>query len=181
MDTFKSILFFFCICFSLNAFADDQVGSNKNDIPLGRYHIDIVLPQDMHWTLFKNVQDTAGYNKIYLPRKADNMSDQNISVSYGVNISTPIDDTMQEVVSVLDKTDCEIADSKVIKKEHNSIVFEVLLDRCANNKSAVQIFKVFDVDEGQYSVFYSADLEKVDESTLQKMKMAIQNSRLTLD
>ena len=184
MNALKMLVFIGVFLCSFAAMGDDfpmAESSGSNNMNVGSYHIDILLPTYMQWTLYKDNKDVSGYTKIYLPQKANNMSDQNITVNYSKDVQTSLKDSMQEVVNALDNTDCKVQDTKILTKLNKSIVFTVALDQCANNKSAIQVFKIFNTEDGQYSIIYSADLTVTDQDTVNKMKSTIEFARLVVN
>jgi len=180
MVRIKVFAFIGFLIVSLTSFAEDSLSSNTNNanVDAGSYHINVVLPEYMNWTLYKDNKDASGYTKIYLPRKANNISEQNITVTYDSSNQNSLRDDMQQVLDALDKTDCQVTNHKVLEKLKNHITFVVNLDQCADNKSITQIFKIYNTDDGQYSITYSADTLAVDYDLINKMQNVILSSRL---
>lgn len=135
-------------------------------------------PHDMPWKLSKERHEKLGYIKMYIPKTAQNDKVQALTINYGRGIKTPLKNSMQEVLNVIAVSDCQHKDSKIIKKQHNMLIFSVSMDHCLNGKSLLQIFKVFNANDGQYSILYTADQNLVPPRTLRKMQAVIENAKL---
>jgi hypothetical protein len=180
MRKIKVFVFLSCLFFCWSVFADvsPQTVNSDNSAHSGSYYIGVVLPIYMNWTLYKTENNTFGYTKTYLPRGSNNISDQNIVVSYDSSNSESLSEAMQDVLDTLDKTDCQVSKNTILEKLKNHVTFTVNLDQCANNKSLVQTFKIYSADDGQYSIIYSADSQVIDNETITSVQNAIVQARL---
>jgi hypothetical protein len=128
------------------------------------------------WKLANQQQDAEGYTMQYQP-KSVKTSFQSITLNYGKGIQVSLKDSMQQVVSEMNTTDCQRKESNILKQDDKTLVFSTLLDQCANGKTLTQVFKVFNMPDGQYSIVYSADA-KSSSSSIQQMESMIESAKL---
>src|SRR5204863_3283587 len=93
------------------------------------------------WKLANQQQDPLGYSYQYQPTSSNAF--QTITVNYGKNIQMSLKDSLQQVVSEMNTTDCQRKESNIIKQDKNMMVFKTVLAECPNGKSLEQVFKVF--------------------------------------
>lgn len=128
------------------------------------------------WKLANQQQDAEGYTMQYQP-KAANSPFQSITLNYGKGIQVSLKDSMQQVVSEMNTTDCQRKESNILKQDDKTLVFSTLLDQCSNGKTLTQVFKVFSMPDGQYSIVYSADA-KPSSTSIQQMESMIESAKL---
>lgn len=175
MRVLKGIIFSFLVMTSVGILSQSACAES----PAGaKYKIDIKFPSSMHWQLKDNQQDATGYMQTYLPRDSHSKTSQSVNFNYGKDIKTSLKDSMREVLNVMSGTDCKVKTSKILKQVDNYLVFDTFLDKCSNGKSLQQVFKVFNMPDGQYSVIYVADPHKVTSTTFKTMQVVVVNAKM---
>lgn len=137
------------------------------------YMIDYSLPSTMQTRVLNNEQDVGGYVKTYIVQGAGILS-----INYGKNIKASLKDSMQQVINVMAKTNCKVRDTKILKEEPTMLMFSTTMDQCANGKSLRQIFKVFNMPDGQYSILYATEPKVVSADAVKKMEEVIQSAKI---
>ncbi len=170
------ILFLTAASFLLTACSNNNLeqGSHSPNPAKARYKIHFRLPASEHWALVSVEQDANGYAKSYRSLTARGLSaDQSFYINYGHNIKTPLVDSMHEVVSALAGTGCQRTGSKVEKLTQTTLTFTASADQCMNGRPISQVFKVFNMADGQYSIVYSANPKVVPVKVRQRMKNVV--------
>ncbi len=90
----------------------------------GNYLIDFSFPADMHWNLVSNKQDAGGYFISY--ESSEYSNDQNLKLNFGLNITTSLLDSMQEVVNVSSLAHCQKNEAKIIQKKKNTLIWALI-------------------------------------------------------
>lgn len=162
------------LAFSLTAFT--ATGFAETNL-ISEYKIVYQTPATS-WKLANHQQDADGYTFQYQPPTA-NTNFQSITINYGKGIQIPLKDSMHQVVSEMNTTDCQRKESDVIKQDQRTLVFRTSLAECSNGKSLVQIFKVFNMPDGQYSIVYSADSQSNSIPDMLKMQSLIEAATLS--
>lgn len=138
------------------------------------------LPASEHWALVSVEQDANGYAKSYRSTTARGLSaDQSFYINYGHNIKTPLLASMHEVTSSLANTGCKRIGSKIEKLNQNSLTFTATADQCTNGRPISQVFKVFNMQDGQYSIVYSANPRVVRIKDRQQMKNVVTQATIS--
>lgn len=135
----------------------------------------------IEWKTNSRNIDTTGYTEEFIPQASGNFNEQNLTLNFGKNISTSLKDSMQQVIDNLAGLDCQTKESKVVKKEKNSLVFTTYLDKCSNNVTLLKVFKVINMPDGQYSIMYAANPKLVNPKILTSMKNAVLKAKLALN
>lgn len=142
------------------------------------YTFDFNPPRASDWQMVQNVFDKNGYARTYMLPQVNNTTPESVTISYGRNIHTSVKASMQEVVGNFHKINCKQKQSHVIDEKTNTLVFSTTIDQCHNGKAVTQIFKVFNMPDGQYSIIYSADPRKTPKSTIAEMQKAVVRGKL---
>lgn len=137
------------------------------------YTFDFNPPEADKWQLVQNAFDPNGYARTYMLPQTGQVEPESVTISFGRNIHTTLNSSMQEVVDSLKKIHCQDKKSHVIKKQEDSLVFYTLINRCDNGKALQQIFKVFNTKGGQYSIIYSTDPRKTSAKRIAEMQQAV--------
>lgn len=137
------------------------------------YKIDYALPKGMQTKLLNDEQDVGGYVKTYILQGAGILS-----VNYGRNIKASLKDSMQQVANVMARTNCQVRDTKILKEEPNMLMFSTTMDKCANGKSLRQIFKVYNMQDGQYSILYATEPQAVSSDAMHKMEQVMESAKV---
>lgn len=138
-------------------------------------NVEISFPAEMEWILVENEQDAFGYIKTFQPKEQIDNKIQSVIINYSKE-KISLEESMAQVQVVMSKADCKQKDAHVIQQSKDILVFATLLDQCTNGKSLVQVFKVFNAKEGQFSVIYNATPELVDASVVQRMQHVVESA-----
>jgi hypothetical protein len=145
---------------------------------LQAYTFDFNPPRASDWQLVQNAFDKNGYARTYMLPQTGDATPESVTISYGRNIHTSVKASMQEVVDNFKKINCKQKQSHVIQQKTDALVFSTTLDQCTNGKAVTQIFKVFNMPDGQYSIIYSADPRKTSKSAIADMQKAVESGKL---
>jgi hypothetical protein len=146
---------------------------------MAKNKVNFRLPTTQKWDLVSVEQDANGYAKSYRSVSAKGLSaDQSFYINFGRNIKTPLLESMHEVVGSMASTGCKHTDSKIIKLEKSSLIFAASANECMSGRSISQIFKVFNMNDGQYSIVYSANPRVVPVSTRDQMKTVVVSAKI---
>lgn len=167
-------MIFFISLFSLIGFASSVFAESTS----AKYRIDLQLPYAMQWRLADNQQDATGYIQTFIPKGSRKIAGQSLNFNYGKGVKMPLQESMKEVLSVMAGTDCKRKSSSVIQQKSNYLVFTTLLDKCSNGKALQQIFKVFNMPDGQYAVIYVADPHHVPSKTIHTMHAIVMSAKI---
>ncbi len=130
------------------------------------------------WKMVGEKTDPGGYFKLYQPRHTTS-GQEKILINYGKNITTSLNDSMQEVIRVEKKLPCATFNYKVLSQNSNNLSFMTRLSDCSQGPgSLVTIRKVFNADDGQYSITYSAVPTAINTNRLDAMEHVIVTSHL---
>ncbi|EKD54424.1 MAG: hypothetical protein ACD_60C00087G0036 [uncultured bacterium] len=176
MKNVRMILGMVC-CLML--FACSNMGRNSDVTPPAKYKVSFNFPKHQQWDLVSVEQDANGYAKSYRSLSAKGMAkDQSFYINYGHNIETPMLASMNEVVGSMSNTGCKRTHSKIVSLNKNTLVFIASADECMSGRSIWQIFKVFNMQDGQYSIVYSGNPNAVPVSTMQQMKTVVMGAKI---
>jgi hypothetical protein len=150
--------------------------ANEAEVNAPQHTIDINFPSEMDWTLVENDQDEAGYIKTYQPKEQIDKKIQSLIISYGRGLRPSLSESLRQVKNAMADVACRQKDVRVVKENSHDLTFAALLDDCANGRSMVQIFKVFNAKEGQYSIIYTVVPDQVDSSTIHTMQSVIESA-----
>jgi hypothetical protein len=153
--------------------------ANEPEANTPQHEINISFPSDMDWTLVENNQDDAGYIKTYQPKDQIDKKIQSVIISYGSGSRPSLSESLHQVKIAMANAVCRQKDVRVVKENNNDMTFATLLDECANGRSLVQIFRVFNAKDGQYSIIYTAAPGLVDAHVMQKMQQAIESAAIS--
>lgn len=142
------------------------------------YTFDFNPPHASEWQLVQNEFDARGYARTYALQKVENAQDQNVTISYGRFIKTSLKGSMKEVVDNIKQTQCKQQQVKTIQSKKDSLVFSTAINQCRNGKALHQIFKVFNMPDGQYSIIYTANPQKISTKTIAQMQQAVVAAKL---
>ncbi|HSW69798.1 MAG TPA: hypothetical protein VLI69_06595 [Gammaproteobacteria bacterium] len=153
---------------------------NADKTAMARNKVNFQLPPSQKWDLVSVEQDANGYAKSYRSVGAKGLSaDQSFYINYGKNIRTPLLESMHEVVGSLASTGCKHTDAKRVKLDKNILIFTASANQCMSGRSISQTFKVFNMNDGQYSIVYSANPNAVPNKTRQQMKSVVMNATIS--
>ncbi|MEO8401938.1 MAG: hypothetical protein ABI597_09135 [Gammaproteobacteria bacterium] len=157
-----------------------ELPQNANTSPsIAKNKVHFQLPPSQKWDLISVEQDANGYAKSYRSVSAKGLeSDQSFYINFGRNIRTPLLESMHEVVGSMASTGCRRTTSKMLDLEKNSLVFIATANQCMAGRPVWQIFKVFNMQDGQYSIVYSANPGAVPIKTMQQMKTVVIKSNI---
>jgi len=170
-----AILFLIAFCGFLTACSNHtEQGKSSANPAMAQNKVNFTLPASQKWVLVNVEQDANGYAKSYRSGRAKGLSaDQSFYINYGRNIKTPLAQSMHEVVDSLASTGCKKTGSKIVKSNENMLVFIAKADRCPTGRPVFQVFKVFNMVDGQYSIVYSANPKAVSNKTRQQMENVV--------
>lgn len=154
--------------FTTSVFAATDVNSS--------YKI-VYKTNNTQWKLANQQQDPEGYSYQYQPNPTSE-GFRTITINYGKNVQLSLKDSMQQVVGEMNTTDCQRKESNVLKQDQHTLVFKTVLAECPNGKSLEQVFKVFSMPDGQYSIVYSTDSISPSNPDSQKMQAMIESAEL---
>lgn len=155
-------------------------GQSSRNTAMAKNKVNFRLPTSQKWDLVSVEQDANGYAKSYRSMAAKGLSaDQSFYINYGRNIHTPLLESMNEVVGSLANTGCKRTGSKMEKLNKNTLIFTASADHCLSGRSIWQVFKVFNMEDGQYSIVYSANPNAVAVKTKQQMKAVVTNATIS--
>ncbi len=175
-----AVLFLAASCLLLTACTSDTSRQVSADAVKAQNKVNFKLPANQRWALVSLEQDANGYAKSYRSVSAKGLSaDQSFYINYGHNIKTPLDKSMKEVVSSLASTGCTNTTSKIEKSTANMLIFTASADHCTAGRPVSQVFKVFNMADGQYSIVYSANPNAVSNKIRQQMKDVVLKSSIT--
>lgn len=160
-----SLVLFMGHCFALSLNSSYQISFNP--------------PLAMQWQVVNTAQDDGGYMLDYMPNASANKVDQSISINFERNVQTSLSKSMQEIVNLTADEDCDQNTSQVLVQQQNYIIFTITLADCENNVSIQQIYKIFNMPDGQYSISYTADPDVISQQTINTMQTVIKNATLT--
>ncbi len=164
---------------SFALFGCSNMGQGTNNVAMAKHKVMFKLPASQKWDLVSVEQDSNGYAKSYRSIAAKGMAaDQSFYINYGHNINTPLLESMHEVVGSMASTGCKQTSSKIIKLEKTTLIFSAYADQCMSGRPVWQIFKVFNMDDGQYSIVYSANPAAVSSKTKEQMKKVVMTSQI---
>lgn len=169
------VLFLAVVSLSLTACSSNTQQEQSSMNPSkAKYKVNFRLPASLRWSLVSVEQDANGYAKSYRSLAARGLSaDQSFYINYGHNIKTPLMASMREVVNSLGSTGCKRSNSKIVKITPDTLVFTATADHCTNGRPVSQVFKVFNMTDGQYSIVYSANPNAVSSKVRQEMKNVV--------
>lgn len=181
----KWIVIFFATCgLLLNACSNNPIQNqnitHNNNASMAKYRVNFRLPKTQKWDLVSVEQDANGYAKSYRSASSRGVAaDQSFYINYGRGIKTSLQASMHEVVSALGNTGCKRTDSKIITLNKNVLVFTASADQCMNGRTIWQVFKVFNMPDGQYSIVYSANPKAVPTKTREQMKTVVARATIS--
>ncbi len=144
-----------------------------------KYRITFKMPKTQRWELVSVEQDSVGYAKSYRAQHVTGLAaEQSFYLNYGHNIKTPLLASMNEVESSIAATECQKKETRIIKQHDNSLTFMVSADKCSNGHALWQVFKVFNMPDGQYSIVYTANSKVVPKSVIQEMKTVVTQAQI---
>lgn len=176
----KMVIVFLASCALLAGCSHNSgsVAANAT-VSMAKNKVNFQLPASQKWDLVSVEQDANGYAKSYRSAAARGLSaDQSFYINYGHNIKTPLLQSMHEVVGSLASTGCKHSSSKIVKLEKNQLIFTATADHCMSGRSVWQVFKVFNMMDGQYSIVYSANPNTVPNKTREQMKAVVMNATI---
>lgn len=140
----------------------------------------IVFDIPSNWQSSYTKYDPDGYFNLYRPLNEDQSVPmiQGILINYGKDIKTPLKESMQQLIDSQKNIGCQKQDYKTLSENNNSLIFTINLSECQNGIDLMQIYKVFNMEDGQYSISYSADPNKIDPKTIEAMKTVIINAKI---
>jgi len=176
----KMVMVFLASCALLTGCSNNVgLASANTNTAMAQNKVNFQLPTAQKWDLVSVEQDANGYAKSYRSEAAKGLSaDQSFYINYGRNIKTPLLQSMHEVVGSLASTGCKHTTSKIVKLEKNQLIFTAAADHCMSGRSVWQVFKVFNMSDGQYSIVYSANPNTVSNKTRQQMKNVVINATI---
>ncbi len=152
---------------------------NDANVAMAKYKVNFKLPPSQKWDLVSVEQDANGYAKSYRSDAAKGLAaDQSFYINYGHGIKTPVLTSMHEVVGSLSSTGCKRTHSQILKLDKNILIFNASADQCMSGRSVWQVFKVFNMEDGQYSIVYSANPRVVAVNKREQMKTVVMNSKI---
>jgi hypothetical protein len=179
----RAIMFMTVVClfgFGLTGCSTDPEQESSANSAMAKNKVNFKLPSSQKWVLVNVEQDANGYARSYRSAYAKGLSaDQSLYINYGRNIKTPLKQSMHEVVDSLAGTGCKKTDSKIEKSGPNMLVFTATATECPIGRPVSQVFKVFDMEDGQYSIVYSANPKVVPNKIRQQMKNVVITSTLS--
>ncbi len=177
----RVMMFLAAFCLVLTACSNNTgQGQSSAQNSAAKNKVNFKLPVSQEWDLVSVEQDANGYAKSYRSRMARGFSaDQSFYINYGHNIRTPLLESMHEVVGSLASTGCKHTHSQRIKMDQNTLIFIASAEHCLSGRSVWQIFKVFNMPDGQYSIVYSANPNRVPNQTRQQMKNVVMNATIS--
>ena len=159
-------------CTNMGQTGNGHVATAKNKV-------NFQLPKSQKWDLVSVEQDANGYAKSYRSRTARGLSaDQSFYINYGHHIKTPLLESMNAVVGSLANTGCKSTHSKIIKLENNTLIFSASAEQCMSGRPVDQVFKVFNMQDGQYSIVYSANPKAVPVKTREAMRTVVTKANI---
>lgn len=174
-----AMMFLAAFCLALTA-CSNNVGQGSAKTPIAKNKVNFQLPASQKWDLVSVEQDANGYAKSYRSAAAKGLAaDQSFYINYGHNIKTPLLESMHEVVGSLASTGCKHTGSRIVKLDKNTLIFTASADRCMSGRSVWQVFKVFNMTDGQYSIVYSANPQVVASKTRQQMKNVVMHATIS--
>jgi len=157
-----------------------EQGQSSANTSKAKNKVNFKLPASQKWDLVSVEQDANGYAKSYRSATAKGLSsDQSFYINYGHNIKTPLLESMHEVVGSLASTGCKHTSSKMEKLGKDILIFTASADHCMTGRPIWQVFKVFNMPDGQYSIVYSANPNVVPGKTRQQMKSVVTNATIS--
>ena len=166
-------------CLALAACSNTTGISTTENATMTKHKVNFQLPTSQRWDLVSVEQDANGYAKSYRSAQAKNTAaDQSFYINYGRNIKTPLLESMHEVVGSLASTGCKQTSSKIVKLEKNILIFNAAADQCMSGRAMWQVFKVFNMQDGQYSIVYSANPKVVSAKIREQMKNVVMKATI---
>lgn len=146
-----------------------------------KYRVSFNMPKSQKWDLVSVEQDAGGYAKSYRSTTAKGLAaTQSFYINYGHNIKTPLLASMNEVESSIAATECSSKQTQVLRHDADSLIFTVSASRCSNGQALWQVFKVFNMPDGQYSIVYTANPNVVSATDRQQMKAVVTHAKIAL-
>ncbi len=174
----KLLVVYFAVC-SLVLAGCSNMSQSTNNTTMAKHKVIFKLPKSQKWDLVSVEQDSNGFAKSYRSASARGLSaDQSFYINYGRNIRTPLLESMHEVVGSMASTGCKRTSSKIIKLEDSTLIFSAYADQCMSGRPVWQIFKVYNMDDGQYSIVYSENPAAVSTRTKDQMKAVVMKSKI---
>lgn len=165
-------------CLMLTACA--EMKARETHVANARYKVNFQIPKTQKWDLISVEQDANGYAKSYREANAKGVTaDQSFYINYGHRIHTPLLASMNEVVGAMANTGCKQTGSKMLSLTKNTLIFTAFAEHCMSGRSISQIFKVFNMMDGQYSIVYSANSNVVPAQTIQQMRHVVISAKIT--
>lgn len=155
------------LAFNFLVLGSDVLASESN------YKVSFKLPQPQQWQLESNTKDAEGYTQIYA-----STNDETLTINYGKGITTSLKNSMQQVLDGIALSNCQRHGSKVITQKKNELVFTTFLDQCQNGKTLKQIYKVFNMPDGQYSISYTTAANTTSSKQIQKMEAIVKTAKI---
>jgi hypothetical protein len=175
----KSLIIGWVACAFILSSCTNMEQRASNNTAMATHKVNFQLPATQKWDLVSVEQDVNGYAKSYRSESAKGLSaDQSFYINYGHNIKTPLLESMHEVVGSMASTGCKHTSSKIIKLEKNTLIFSASADECMSGRSIWQVFKVFNMNDGQYSIVYSANPNAIPANLREKMKAVVTSAKV---
>ncbi len=173
-------LFLATSCLLLTACSNDTTREASVDPVKAINKVNFKLPANQKWALINDEQAANGYAKSYRAIYAKGIcADQSFYINYGHSIKTPLKQSMQEVVKSLASSGCTNTRSKIEKSGPNMLIFTASADHCTAGRPVSQVFKVFNMADGQYSIVYSANPNAVPNKIRQQMKSVVEKAGIS--
>lgn len=145
MRTFLAVLsFIFLMIVGTSAWA------SKAESP---YSFHFNLPQSKQWRLIEEEINESGYEKLYIPITSKNL-DEHLKISYESGINTLPQTVFEKKLKL---SPCEHKDSKIIYSNKNSFLATTTLSECNPSGLFMQIVRIINKPDGQYSIVYLTD------------------------
>lgn len=130
------------------------------------------------WKMVKQENDPQGYYKIYEPVHKT-AAQEEILINYGKGITTSLVNSAQQIINVDRQLPCSGFNHKIIAQAANTLTLKVKLDHCQPGPNSLLVYtKIFNADDGQYSIKYSVIATNLNQSRNRHMKQVVLNSSL---
>lgn len=138
------------------------------------HRIEFAQPSPTLWSKM-TTGDAGGYLVTYTRKDSTR---QRIEINYGRGLHSSQEDTMQQVKNAEAMADCQRNDFSVISSDKYALVFKTIQDKCSTGKSLTQVYKVFNLSDGQYSIIYAANPTRVSPGTIYGMTEMVKDATI---
>lgn len=170
-------------CSSHGNSAKPQITNTKTDLSSGSYQRYLKSDYDIAFNLPKNWNLTSvrvhpnGFAKFYEP-KSQKEKAQSVVVHYFKDEKATPEQFVARAKEVTAKLNCKVDEAHVKTMQKNSVTFTVINKQCASIHDLIQVYKVFEMPDGLYTISYKAKIKTTSATDVAQMSRIVENAKI---